>query len=116
MTSTLSAIRLSALALCVLLTSCATPPTQTGDTFEHINKTLEEGANQPSGAPARSTPPPEVSQALLPPIKPSQPGVDAGLEQRFDVVVNNAPAQQFFMSLVESTPYNMLVHPQVSGG
>ncbi len=35
--------------------------------------------------------------------------------QRFDIDVENAPARAFFMGLVDGTPLNMLVDPNVSG-
>ncbi len=42
-------------------------------------------------------------------------GESAAAESRFDVMVDNAPAQPFFQGLVEGTRCNMLVHPEVSG-
>jgi MSHA biogenesis protein MshL len=60
--------------------------------------------------------PSDVSSALLPPIEITLPqGGTVPLEPRFDLTVNNAPARQVFMGLVEGTPYSMILHPDVSG-
>ena len=60
--------------------------------------------------------PPDVSRALLPPIEITLPqGGTVPLEPRFDLTVNNAPARQVFMGLVEGTPYSMILPPDVSG-
>jgi MSHA biogenesis protein MshL len=40
---------------------------------------------------------------------------DDGEQARFDVSVDDAPARPFFQGLVAGTPYNMLIHPGVSG-
>src|ERR1700733_13823654 len=45
---------------------------------------------------------------------PTAHGADA--EPRFNIAVINAPAKSFFLALVKDTPYNMVVHPDVSGG
>src|SRR5438552_2766395 len=44
---------------------------------------------------------------------PKVPG--APVEPRFDLVVNTAPAQQVFMSIVSGTRYSMIVNPAVGG-
>lgn len=59
---------------------------------------------------------PALDLALLPPMRMEMPSV-AGrpIEPRFDLVVNNALAQQVFASIVSGTRYSMLVHPSVTG-
>jgi MSHA biogenesis protein MshL len=59
--------------------------------------------------------PDAVSASLLPPLQIERPPVRQPLEQRFSLAFNNLPANQFFMALVNGTPYSMLVPPEVTG-
>lgn len=78
----------------------------------------------PAGRPAKAVKskpappavPPEVSNALLPPLRIG-PGREApgARGQRFDVSAVKLPARQFFVSLVSGTPYEVVVHPGVTG-
>ncbi|HUR40513.1 MAG TPA: pilus (MSHA type) biogenesis protein MshL [Verrucomicrobiae bacterium] len=62
--------------------------------------------------------PTEVSDALLPPLgygeRTPSTRIDAA-QQRFDINVRDVPAQAFFLSLVEGTPYNVVVQPGITG-
>jgi MSHA biogenesis protein MshL len=100
--------RSACVALSVLIAACQAQPTVGDD----MRAALKEG--QPPSASAPPAPPPEVSQALLPPLK-SQPTAPAVRDNRFDIAVKDAAAQDFFMGLVEGSPYNMMVEPGVSG-
>jgi MSHA biogenesis protein MshL len=100
--------RAAAIAL-ALVAGCATPPPQGLE--PEIAGTLASAAERKP--PAR---PEALDRALLPPMQLEMPKVPGlGLEQRFDLSVTNAPAQQVFMSIVSGTRYSMLVHPEVSG-
>ena len=100
-----------ALAVVGALSSCASispPPLE----YESAKAELDNAANaQPAAAQ-----PEAVSEALLPPITVEMPRVDGQpIEPRFDLQVNNAPANQVFMAIVAGTPYSMVTHPDVQG-
>ena len=58
----------------------------------------------------------EVNDALLPPLPAAAvPADSAASEAKFDLSVNNTPAQQVFMAIVSGTRYSMLLHPDIEG-
>ena len=102
----------------VFLLACSTTTPTPPDTRTHdlINDALDQGIASNTRASARPKTPETVSDALLPSIQldlPEQTGID--IEPRFDIKVNRTNARQFFIGLVEGTPYNMVVHPKVRG-
>ncbi|WP_296949827.1 pilus (MSHA type) biogenesis protein MshL [uncultured Massilia sp.] len=100
--------------LAALLAGCQTAPATT--TFDNIRKEVADAAARPNAAPTVDK---AVADALLPPaaaLATQLPKARPALEERFNVSFNNVPAQQFFRSIVAGTRYNILVHPDVSGG
>lgn len=94
----------------VILVACTAPAEWRDSTRRTIDTTMEESKKTSKAVP------PDVSQALLPPIEIKLPdGKPAPLEPRFDLTVSNAPAREVFMGLIEGTPYSMVVHPDVKG-
>ncbi len=98
------------------VTGCATHPAQGTGALDHINTELNSAlGGKPATAPSDAA----VGAALLPPLKIELPkssqSPKPALEQKFDLAVNKAPAQQIFMDIVSGTPYSMLVHPEVVG-
>jgi MSHA biogenesis protein MshL len=61
--------------------------------------------------------PENVSSALIPSLSlgASEQTATKVDDKRFDISVNGVPADQFFLSLVDGTDYNMVVHPEVVG-
>ncbi len=106
-----SLTRGAALLLAALVAGCQSAPSRwDGSVKNEINASLKEAKQTSMNLP------PEVNQALLPPMTLNVPAAaDAPLEPRFDLSASNTPARQVFMSLVEDTPYSMVVHPEVSG-
>ena len=95
--------------LLALLAACQSPG-PSGPIAE-MDKALDPATASAPPVPA------DVSNALIPGLKPPAPGLAPrrAEEPRFDIAVNELPAQQFFMGLVDGTRYNMVVHPEVNG-
>ena len=76
---------------------------------ETVNKSISNNANQDSV-------PDSVANSLIPTIDLAKSDVpEIKDDDRFDISVNAVPADQFFLSLVDGTNYNMVVHPEVKG-
>ena len=98
-------------AALVTVAGCSSPYGWNKQAGERIDADLAAArqARKPVDVPA------DVNAALLPPIQAPNGDGQVAAEHRFDLALNNAPARQVFMGLVEGTPYGMVVHPDVNG-
>ncbi len=96
----------------MLLAGCANAPPRTA-TLEKMQDVVAKGAAEANVAPSV---PQAVTSALVPSLRLGTREAPKIVDrQKFDIAVNDVPAQQFFMSLVDGTNYNMVVHPEVTG-
>ena len=105
---------LTAMIFLLIVAGCAAPP-RGGTPLEQIDKILDEPAAPPAKAELPPPLPPEISQALIPLAGGSAANPVLEQEPRFDIAASEVPARDFFMSLVEGSPVNMVVHPKVAG-
>ena len=99
------------LLLTILLYGCAIDQVR-DDVAVEMEQDISTGIEANTKLPV----PAAVSSALIPSISLGSSQLpEMEDEDRFDVTVNDVPAVQFFMSLVDGTKYNMVVHPEVSG-
>lgn len=83
-----------------------------GDAASRTDEALRQAARDSTPAAL----PPDVRDALLPPLSVPRPdGGSATVDPRFDIAVTGAPARQVFAQVVEGTRYSMIVHPDVKG-
>jgi len=108
--------RLGLLSLFCLLGACQTfkdgdQTFKDGDQrlYEQSERLFEESLEQSQN---KVAPPPSVQAALIPPLDIAG---SSGAGPRFDVAVNDMPARDFFLSLMQSAGQNLLVHPEVTG-
>ena len=96
-------------AALLMLAGCQSPQLRPGV----VQNTIESTVRQAAEPRVRAAAPDAVREALLPPLTIEMPSAQKPVESRFDLVVNNASAQQVFLALVSGTRYSMLVHPDV---
>jgi len=104
--------RLTIMAVSILtLNGCAnTPRHWHTNVANDIDSTLQTTASSGNTVPAN------ISAALMPPLQNlASLTQEAPPEPRFDISANQTSARAIFMSLVEGTPYSMIVHPDVKG-
>ena len=95
----------------LILAGCQTQPAKQARSIDEMQALLAKENVQYS---QKVEPPAEISAALVPAIDLGL-GIQGNNQERFDVRVTNAPAREFFMGLVDESPYNMVVHPDVKG-
>jgi MSHA biogenesis protein MshL len=100
----------------VTLFSCASVPPKTPTSIDQMHATLREAIHidKNIGHKCQSVPR-SVSEAMLPQSSSSlQPENQLALH-RFNVTADKMPAKVFFTGLVDGTPYNMVVDPNIDG-
>ncbi|MBB3219668.1 pilus (MSHA type) biogenesis protein MshL [Pseudoduganella umbonata] len=101
---------------CVALLGAGCDSAGRRDTYDTISGEMRNAAAK--AAQGQHKAPDAVEAALLPPapvLAATLPKARAVLDERFNVALNNVPAQQFFVSIATGTRYNMLVSPEVTG-
>lgn len=100
-------------ALAMLLVGCQSISPGWSDS---VRASVDDSLSQARTGKDGKAVPTDVSKALLPPIEITLPqGGSVPIEPRFDLTVNNAPARQVFMGLVEGTPYSMILPQDMHG-
>ena len=115
--------RLAAVLGTLLASGCVTPlagaPGAESESGVELPATqvVEEGLAQTARVPSAPprTLPKAVREALLPPIRLSRSRTAGDEDRRYDVTVDGTDARDFFMNLVEDTPYNVVIDPAISG-
>ena len=104
-------IILGMLAL-IVLSACSSATKGRNATADAINSEMDAVVNERAAAHK----PNAVNDALLPPLTTSMPAVDTKpVESKFDLSVNNTPANQVFTAIVSGTRYSIVVPADVSG-
>jgi len=98
------------IATSLLLQSCETFKPAEVDRITLAQQSIEKAAKEQTKSSA-TTSSEEILNSLIPPVTIAEPELD---EERFDLSVKNIDARSFLLGLVDGTPYNMVVSPEVN--
>ena len=100
------------LSTAVALSACQSIGRVDNVVSQSIDEALEVGAAETA---ARVDDSLLLQNALIPNVDVDLLPLKSMDDARFDISVQNMKAGEFFMGLIEGTPYNMIVHDDVSG-
>lgn len=109
--------RLVCLISFTFLSACSYKPVEPEKPVvsQQIDQFLAKELNKPVH---QAKPSDLVNNTLIPPMNinvQDKGSAKSGLNSRFDVSVDEVPIKQFYLGLVEDTPYNVVVHPTLQG-
>lgn len=105
---------LAVLMVVGLLSACAGTPDEAQQKAERDER-IERYIDAPEDEQRTDARAPEDLEALLQGSGLPEPMELQAEEPRFDLTVDDVPASTFFQGVVEDTPYNVVVHPEVEG-
>ncbi|MFV2061473.1 MAG: secretin N-terminal domain-containing protein, partial [Gammaproteobacteria bacterium] len=115
-------LTISVLAINVFILSCATQDeiNNKKPLLDEINESLNDSIKENEILKSTEINSDEITNALIPSINLNIPNLNLDTaknvtSQRFDIKVNKVNAKHFFMGLVDGTPMNMVLHPDIKG-
>ncbi|MDR3477045.1 MAG: pilus (MSHA type) biogenesis protein MshL [Gammaproteobacteria bacterium] len=112
-------IKVALVFICVTsigISGCKTHPSKYPTSIDQMQASLSDGIRGDRAIEKRHHQVPRaVREALLPSVSSHSHSDDQLTQRHFNVAAEKVPAKAFFTGLVDGTPYNMVVSPEIEG-